>query len=297
MSGSLAGAQAFEGYRRHLLAVAHRILHNQADAEDVVQDSWLRFARVEFATIDNLGGWLTTCVTRLCLDRLRRRGPQPVELIEDGPDENVAAPESAAVLAVEVESALAVVLDSLTPAQRVSLVLHDVFGLPFDNIAMMLGVAEETARRQASRARTRLRNRQRSGIVTAGDMEPGTRRQHAALVRTFVAAAGTGDVTSLTVVLHPDVVRTADPHALPDGAPLTLSGRSDVIAEAGVLAANARQGQIALLLGEPVVVVGSLEAPDLILTFAFADAQIRHYDVMGDPQRLTAAQRHLAPAQ
>lgn len=287
MSDLSAAAEVFEGHRQHLLAVARRLVYNQADAEDVVQDAWLRFSRTDITVIENVGGWLTTCVTRLCLDRLRRRAPLPLEHLENEADESATSPEATAILAFEIEAALAVVMVRLTPAQRVALILHDVFGLSFDSIGRMLHISQEAARRQASRARTRIRAHDH-------DHDGGVAADHAEVVRAFLSAASSGDVTTLATVLHPDILRTADPHAVPEGAPLSINGRQAVITGTRLMSANARRARVAWLLGQPVVVVGPLDEPELVLTFAFAGQQIIRYDVAADPQRLAAVQQDLS---
>lgn len=281
MTGDLDAAELFESHRQHLLAVALRVLHHQADAEDVVQDAWLRFSRHDLPAIDNVGGWLTTCVTRLCLDHLRRRRPLLMDHLEHEPAEEAASPETVAVLADEVEAALGILLETLTPAQRVSLVLHDVFGMPFASIGTMLGTGEEAARRQASRARARIRSR-------PSDHAPTQAQERAEVVQAFLSAASTGDVATLAAVLDPDVVRTADPQALPEGAPWVLRGRAAVIEGTKLMAPNASQAYMAWLRDQPVVVLGSLHDPTLVLTFLITESHISNYDVIADGQRLAS---------
>src|SRR5229473_206633 len=201
-------AQRFEEHRVHLKAVAYRMLGSLAEADDAVQDAWLRLNRSGASDVENLGGWLTTIVARVCLNMLRSRYlrreepigahvPDPVIGFEDGVN-----PEHQVLLADSVGLALQVVLDMLAPAERLAFVLHDMFEVPFDEIAPMVGCSAEAARQLASRARRRVR-----GSAPLPDVELVTQRK---VVDAFIAAARGGDLNALLAVLDPDVVLRAD---------------------------------------------------------------------------------------
>jgi RNA polymerase sigma factor (sigma-70 family) len=201
----------FEAHRTRLTAVARRMLGSDAEADDAVQETWLRYARADQGEIRELGAWLTTVLTRICLNLLRARRDRPAPVVRAEPD-----PEQAAVLADTVGVALQVVLDALGPAERVAFVLHDLFAVPYEEIAPMLGRSADTTRQLASRARRRVR----SAEVPATD-----RRRQRAVVDAFFAAARTGDLDALVAVLHPDVVLTADGTQVAAGA-RTVAGRA-----------------------------------------------------------------------
>src|SRR5437763_12388687 len=201
-------AERFEEHRAHLRAVAYRMLGSLSEADDAVQESWLRLGRSDASGIENLGGWLTTVVARVCLDMLRSREsrreepldtqvPEPIVSREDGID-----PEQEALLADSVGLALLVVLDTLTPAERLAFVLHDLFAVPFNEIAPIVGCSPTAARQLASRARRRVR-----GAATVKDADLTRSR---AVVNAFLAASREGDFGALLAVLDPDVVLRAD---------------------------------------------------------------------------------------
>src|SRR6478672_133849 len=212
-------AQRFEAQRPRLRAVAYRMLGSMAEADDAVQDAWLRLARADATAVDNLGGWLTTVVARLCLDRLRartarREEPMGVHLPEpivSSPDA-APGPEDEAILADSVGLALLVVLDRLTPAERLAFVLHDMFAVPFEEIAAIVGRSEDAARQLASRARRRVRG--------GGAPDPDLVRQRE-VVEAFISALRAGDFEGLLAVLDPDLVVRADMAA---GAPSEIRG-------------------------------------------------------------------------
>src|SRR5215467_14199689 len=192
--------EEFERYRAHLRAVAYRMLGSSSEAEDAVQEAWLRLARSDTAAVENMGGWLTTVVARVCLDMLRSRRsrredyvgswlPEPVVSIENGPEDE-------AVLADSVGLALLVVLETLTPAERLAFVLHDMFGLPFDEIAPIAGRSSEATRQLASRARRRVQ-----GADVNPDADLAEQRR---VVDAFLAASREGDFDGLIAVLDPD---------------------------------------------------------------------------------------------
>src|SRR6266511_4296302 len=206
-------AERFEENRTHLRAVAYRMLGSLSEADDAVQDAWLRVSRADTSGVDNLGGWLTTVVARGCLDRLRARAsrreqplgvhlPEPILSSDDGPD-----PEQQALLAEGVGLALLVVLETLTPAERLAFVLHDTFAVPFDQVAAIVGCSPTSARQLASRARRRVKQH-----ATVPDADLARQR---AVVDAFLAAARDGDFDALVAVLDPDVMLRADRGAVP----------------------------------------------------------------------------------
>lgn len=282
-------AQRFEAERPRLRAVAYRMLGSTAEAEDAVQDAWLRLARSDAAAIDNLGAWLTTVVARLALDRLRSRKarpedslgnrlPDPVVSIPGGPE-----PEAQAVLADSIGFALLVVLETLSPAERIAFVLHDTFGLPFDEIAPIVERSPVAARQLASRARRRVRGRS-----SAPGTSPARQR---VLVDAFLKAAREGDFEALLRVLDPDVVVRADfgpDRPLGGFAATGLHGAAE--AAQGALAfrhvaAGARPVQVN---GAPGFVAYVGDRPFAVLAFTFRDDLIVEIDVIGDPKRLAS---------
>lgn len=266
--------------RSHLLAVAFRILGSDADAQDVVQEAWIRYARADPGHVQNVPAWLTTVVTRLCLDLLRRARECPLQPTDlpVTPTGGGDSPEQVALLAGELTEALMVVLDELTPPQRVALILHDVFGTPFDEVAHILGTTPASARKLASRARGRVRR-----PASAPDADPRTARR---VVSAFLRAAQLGDVDGLVRLLHPAVTRTADPQALPEGAAQRVRGAQAVVAETRALRANARQARVVAIDGQPGIAVMPDQGLRAALVFHIADDRIIHYDVIADPQRL-----------
>lgn len=278
-------ATAFAAERPHLLAVAFRILGTDVDAQDVVQEAWVRYARSDTAGVDNLQAWLTTVVTRLCLDLLRRNREAPWDAndLDKGPSD-ANGPEDVAVLAAELTEAFVVTLDRLSPEQRVALVLHDVFGTPFDEVAHVLATTAGSAKKLASRARSRLRADLPRPRIRTADVEA---RE---IVGAFLAAAREGDVDALVAVLHPDVSRTSDPQALPTGATQLIVGIDAVIAETRELQVNARSARLASVDGRPGIVIEIDGAVVTALMVQVADGRVRHYDVVADPHRLARLQ-------
>jgi RNA polymerase sigma-70 factor (ECF subfamily) len=274
-------ALAFAAERSHLLAVAFRILGSEIDAQDIVQEAWLRYARSDTARVNNLQAWLTTVVTRLCLDLLRRTRESLLDLEDFDRDlRSSDTPEDIAILAAELTEAFVVALDRLSPEQRVALVLHDVFGTPFEEVAHVLATTTGSAKKLASRARSRL----------AGDFPRSSRASDDAVaervVCAFLTAAKEGNVDALVAVLHPDVTRTADPQALPHGSPQRVVGIEAVVAETRELRANARAARLASVDGRPGIVVEVDDAVVSALVLQIADGKVRHYDVVADPGRL-----------
>lgn len=280
-AGNSERLATFERERSHLLSVAFRILGSDSEAEDAVQEAWIKYGHADTSHVQNVSAWLTTVVTRVCLDSLRRRREVPQE-----PADLLSAsvsrgdePEELTLLASELTEAFMIVLDELTPPQRVALVLHDVFGATFfDEVAHVLGTTAGSAKKLASRARGRLR--QRAG-GPAGDVKETQR-----VVEAFLDAAQRGDTDRLVALLDPSVIRTADPQSLPRGEALRIRGVGAVVAETHALRANARRARVPSIDGRPGIVVLSGQEPQTALIFHIAGGRIVQYDVIADPQRL-----------
>ena len=279
----MSDAEVFERHRPHLHAVALRLLGSAAEAEDAVQEAWLRFSRADTGGVHNIAGWLTTVVSRVSLDVLRSRAARREQSVGELPEPRDAMspdPQAEAQLADSVGRALLVVLDRLTPAERVAFVLHDVFGLAFAEIGPVLSRSTDTTKKLASRARQKVR--------VPEDALPADLAGHRRLVETFLDAIRRADLDALLAVLAPDVERRADPVALPPGAPAVLRGARQVAAQARMLSPQrARYAEPALVNGS----VGAIVAPGgrlvAALAFTFADGRITSYEVIADPARLT----------
>jgi RNA polymerase sigma-70 factor (ECF subfamily) len=279
-------AERFEADRPRLRAVAYRMLGSLAEAEDAVQEAWLRVSRADSSGVANLGGWLTTVVARVCLTMLQTRAsrreqpldarvPDPVVSGVDGGD-----PEQEALLADSVGLALLVVLERLAPAERLAFVLHDMFGVPFDEIASIVGRSPGAARQLASRARRRVR-----GARTVPDADLARQRE---VVDAFLAAARTGDFDALLAVLDPDVVLHADRGALPAGASRGVRGAAAVATGALSYARRlAWFAQPALVNGTAGLVVTIQGRPFAVLGFTVAGGKIVEIDILADPVRLS----------
>ncbi|ADB52240.1 sigma-70 family RNA polymerase sigma factor [Conexibacter woesei] len=280
-------AEQFEGQRRHLNAVAYRMLGSRSEADDAVQEAWLRASRAGADEVENLGGWLTTIVARVCLNMLRSRRtrhevpleepehvrvPDPLVSRAEGHD-----PEQAALLADSVGLALLVVLETLGPAERLAFVLHDLFGMPFDEIAPIVDRSPAATRQLASRARRRVR-----GAAPAPD--PDLARQRVA-VDAFFAAARDGDFDALVAVLDPDVVLRTD-GGLTRGASVVVRGAEAVAGRARAYARISASVHPALVNGAAGVVVVASGRPFSIMGFTVADDRIVAIDALSDPARL-----------
>jgi len=273
--------EQFERQRARLQAVAYRMLGSRSEAEDAVQEAWLRLNRSDTAAVENLAGWLTTVVARVCLDMLRARRvrgedflgsslPEPVVTIAEGPEE-------AAVLADSVGLALLLVLDTLTPPERLAFVLHDMFAVPFDEIASILGRTEPATRQLASRARRRVQ-----GATPRTD--PDLREQRR-VVDAFLAASRAGDFEALLEVLDPDVVFRIDtgPHG---DRPPVVGARpvaERILARGSRLAAHARP---AIVNGNAGVIVVPGNVPVAVVGFAVAEGRIVEIALIADPAKL-----------
>jgi RNA polymerase sigma factor (sigma-70 family) len=280
-------AERFEENRSHLRAVAYRMLGSRSEADDAVQEAWLRLSRADTSGVGNLGGWLTTVVARVCLDMLRSRTSrreQPLEEPLDGhlPDAIVrhadgvgVDPEQEALLAEGVGLALLVVLDTLAPAERVAFVLHDLFAVPFDEIAPIVGRSPNAAKMLASRARRRVQ-----GAATVPDTDLVRQR---AVVDAFLAASRGGDFDTLLAVLDPDVVLRADPAAVRAGASAEVRGAPAV---AGTFSGRARLARPALVDGAVGAVWAAGGRPRVVFSFTITRGKIVAIDILADPERL-----------
>jgi len=275
-------AQRFEQHRGRLRAVAYRMLGSLSAAEDAVQETWLRLTRADASQVENLGGWLTTIVARVSLNMLRARQgrleetlgprvPEPVIDPAEGTD-----PEHEALLADSVGLALLVVLEKLTPAERLAFVLHDVFAVPFDEIAPIVGRSQAATRQLASRARRRVR-----GAATSPVAELARQRE---VVDAFLAAARDGNFGTLVAVLDPDVVLRADRPAVIAGASTEVRGAREVARRA--VEGGARAARPALVDGAVGVVVAPRGRLLMVLRFRVRDGKIVEIDAIADPARL-----------
>jgi RNA polymerase sigma factor (sigma-70 family) len=276
--------ERFAAHRSHLQAVAYRMLGSISEADDAVQDAWLRVSRSDTNGVENLGGWLTTVVAWVCLDTLQRRQSRREEPLDAGMPPLAGAsgeeginPEHEALLADSVGIALLVVLDTLTPAERLAFVLHDMFDLPFDEIASIVARSPTAARKLASRARQRVRG---SAGVVDSDL---TRQQEA--VDAFLDASRRGDFDALVALLDPDVVIRVDRTAVPQGTRREVRGARAVAKGALAFSRRARFAQPALVNGAVGLVVAPHGRLFVVLGFAFTDHKITEIDVIADPPR------------
>jgi RNA polymerase sigma-70 factor (ECF subfamily) len=278
-------AARFEEHRAHLRAVAYRMLGSLAEADDAVQDTWLRLSRSGASEVENLGGWLTTVVARVCLNMLRARTarreepfgarlPDPV-ISPDGELQ----PEEAAVLADSVGLALLVVLETLAPAERLAFVLHDMFALPFEEIAPLVGRTPAAARQLASRARRRVRG------AEIRSPDPNRARQRE-VVDAFFSAARGGDFDALVALLDPDVLLRADFGDRRPGAPRVFRGAEAVARQALIGAIPAARLHPALVNGAAGVVVTIYGRPFAVMGFTVVEGKIVEIDAIADPERV-----------
>ena len=275
-------AQTFEEHRTRLTAVANRMLGSASEADDAVQEAWIRLSRSDAEAIENLGAWLTTVLSRVCLNMLQARRSRPeVPLGFDAPEPATdpladADPEHEALLADSIGLALLVVLDTLAPAERVAFVLHDMFGVPFEEIAPIVGRNAPAARQLASRARRRVRREDAGGEAS--------RLRHAKLVDAFLAAARNGEFDRLLAVLDPDVVLRADPTAARMGVAQEIHG----VTEVGAFSRRARGATPALLDGAAAAVWVVDGQPRVVYRFTTTGETITAIELIADPDRLRA---------
>jgi RNA polymerase sigma factor (sigma-70 family) len=280
-------AERFEAHRGQLRGVAYRMLGSVSDADDAVQEAWLRLSRGDADAIGNLEAWLRTTVSRLCLDTLRARTSrreEPLGWHGAAAPAQTPDPEQEALLLDSVGRAMLVVLDTLTPAERVTFVLHDLFAVPFDEIAPVVDRTPATTKKLASRARRRVR-----GAPAAPRAELSRQR---GVVEAFLAAARSGDLDALLAVLAPDVVRRADPAVLQPGGEPVLRGADAVARQTLVLGQRARFAELALVNGAVGAVIAPHGRLQLVLAVTVAGDRVAAYDVIADPARL--AQLELA---
>jgi RNA polymerase sigma-70 factor (ECF subfamily) len=277
-------AGRFEASRAHLRAVAYRMLGSRSDAEDAVQEAWLRLSRSDSEAIKNLDGWLTTVVARVSLDMLRsRRSRREVPLDIHVPDplisrEDPVDPEQQALLAESVGLALLVVLETLGPEERLAFVLHDMFGVSFDEIATIVGRSRDAAYQLASRARRRVR-----GAPAARDTDLSNQRK---VVDAYLAAAREGDFDALLTVLDPDVVLRADTGATGPGPSRVLFGARAVADGAATFAGLAQFARPVLVNGAPGFIVIRERWPLAVIGFTVTEERIAEIDILADPARL-----------
>ncbi|WP_169089570.1 sigma-70 family RNA polymerase sigma factor [Paenibacillus sp. PL91] len=277
--------EQFETHRNHLQAVAYRMLGSRSEADDAVQESWIRLIHSNKGEVENMGGWLTTIVSRVCLDMLRTRksrreelvmasAPEPVTGHQDGSD-----PEHEALMADSVGLAMLVVLEKLNPAERVAFVLHDIFALSFSEIALIIGRNEAAARQLASRARRRVQGTE----STSETVELQRKRE---LVDAFLAASRNGDFEKLLSVLDPNVVLRNDPAFAPVANAPVVRGSEAVFKLAQQFANRARSMKSVLVNGSVGVVAGHLDQPMFILEFTVVDGKITEIGMIADQARL-----------
>jgi len=273
-------ATQFEANRAHLRAVAYRMLGSSAEADDAVQECWLRLSRSGTEAVQNLGGWLTTVVARVCLDMLRAhksRREDPVDIDARGlaaPD-NGMDPEQEALLADSVGPALLVVLDTLSPAERIAFVLHDMFAVPFDEIAPIVRRSPVATRQLASRARRRVQG-------TSSVPEPGEVHQRE-VVDAFLAASREGRFDALLALLDPTVVLRADQGAVPPGGSAEVAGAAAV---ANTFSGRAQGARRAVVDGAAGAVWTPGGRPRVVFAFAVQGGKIIEIDLVADPERL-----------
>jgi len=278
-------AERFEAHRAHLRQVAYRMLGSLSEAEDAVQESWLRLTRAEGSEIENLGGFLTTVVARVSLDMLRsrksrREEPLPAPVPEPAPGSTpMVDPEYEAVLADSVGLALLVVLERLAPAERLAFVLHDMFAIPFEEIAPIVGRSPAAARQLASRARRRVQ-----GPASASSADLARQRD---VVDAFLSALRAGDIQGLLEVLDPDLVVRADAVAASGGAATEVRGAEPWAKQAlTAYRRGARSARAALVDGAVGAVIAPRGRLFRVLTFTISAGKIVAMDVVGDPARL-----------
>jgi RNA polymerase sigma-70 factor (ECF subfamily) len=283
--------ERFEAHRSHLKRVAYRMLGSRSEAEDAVQEAWLRLSRADTTGVENLGAWLTTVVARVCLDMLRSRKSRREEPLEQDADasEPVAStgspsPAQDIELADSIGLALLVVLETLSPAERVAFVLHDMFDLPFEDIAPIVGRSLAATRQLASRARRRIQ-----GASPTSRPDPVRRRE---IVGAFLAASRGGDFAALLALLDPNVVLRADRSAVAFGAEVEVKGAEPV---AKTFAGRARAAQPALVNGEAALVWAPGGQPRVALSFTFAGERIASIELIADKERIQGVDLTILP--
>jgi RNA polymerase sigma factor (sigma-70 family) len=281
MDDHLAGQ--FEANRRRLQSLAYRMLGSLTEAEDAMQETWMRLNRSDPGSIDNLSGWLTTVLSRVCLGVLRSRRTRHEEpMVGDEPESEIAGPEEEAILADALGPALLLVLDALGPSERLAFVLHDLFGLPFEDIAPIVDRSPAAARQLASRARRRVRGH--------NGPHPGDRRRQQEIVEAFLAASRHGDFETLVSLLDPDAVLRADRAAVDAasanrdrGAPLLAPEVRGGRAVAAVLSGRAAAAEVALIEGAPGAVWAPGGRPRAVFAFRVVGDTVTEIEIVTDP--------------
>lgn len=276
-------AARFEESRPHLSAVAYRLLGSREEADDAVQESWIKLSRSDPAKVENLTGWLTTIVARVCLDMLRSRKARPEEpagaqIPEPRPDPSQAAlPDQQALIADSIGTAMLVILDTLSPPERVAFVLHDIFGVSFEEIAPVIGKTPAASRQLGSRARRRVQG--------TGHAPPSSNSRQRAIVDAFFAASREGRFGALLALLDPDVVLRGDAAAIAAGKPATISGAQEV---AQMFCGRARGAQQALIDGQAGLVWAPGGKPRVVFALHVDGDVITRIDLIADPGHLAS---------
>jgi RNA polymerase sigma factor (sigma-70 family) len=287
-------ADQFESNRDHLRAVAYRMLGSTSDAEDAVQESWLRLSRADTSEVENLGGWLTTVTARVCLDMLRSRKSRREDPIDEAPDAAVAGPEQEALLADSVGPALLVVLETLAPAERLAFVLHDLFAVPFDEIAPIVGRTPTATRQLASRARRR---------VQGADRPDSDLNRQRRVVDAFLAASRDGNFDALLELLDPDVELRADETTVAasianhdKGAPLLSARMSGACTVATAFSGRAR-GALPALIDGNVGAVWMYKGEVMgMFVFTVEDDKVVGLELVNDRARVADAEIEVLPS-
>ncbi|MFI6448405.1 sigma-70 family RNA polymerase sigma factor [Kitasatospora sp. NPDC050543] len=276
--------ERFEEHRPHLRAVAYRMLGSAGEADDALQDAWLRVSRADTDEVENIGGWLTTVVARVCLNMLRSRQyrrEDPLDVQESDPaigQESGGDPEQEALTADSVGLAMLVVLDTLAPAERLAFVLHDMFAVPFDEIALMIEKTPAATRQLASRARRRVKGGAQPPVADLA------RRRE--VVEAFLAATRGGDFDALVKLLHPGVVLRADKAVVPTPEPIVVNGAETVARGAMAAMERARATAVVLVDGAVGLAMAPLGRLFLVLNFSITDGLITEIDIVAEPERL-----------
>jgi RNA polymerase sigma factor (sigma-70 family) len=271
-------AQRCDADRRHLRSVAFHLLGSVADAEDAVQSAWLKASRADCDMIENLTGWFTTITAREAFDQLRARNRRAEHQLERVAEATSAGADEDAVLTDSVSQALLVVLDRLSPAQRIAFGLHDVFATPFDTIGELLDRSPDAAKKLASRARGRLH--------AGGISESRQTKEHLKIVEAFLMASRGGDIRTLLDLLAPYVVRRADRVLVPGDVPTELRGANEVAEETRRFAFRARAGVVVLINGVPGGVIAPAGSVQALLQIGIEAGRIHTIDIVGDVDRL-----------
>ncbi len=287
-------AARFEANRQRMQSLAYRMLGSLTEAEDAVQETWIRLNRTDPAGIDNLGGWLTTVTSRVCLGVLRSRRTRREEpLVTDEPEPDPGGPEEEAVLAETLGPALLAVLDTLGPSERLAFVLHDLFAVPFEDIAAIVGRSPAAARQLASRARRRVQ-----GLDEA---RPGDRQRQRQIVEAFLVASRRGDFETLVSLLDPDAVLRADRAAVraatanrDRGAPLLAPEVRGGRAVASALSGRAAAAEVALIEGAPGAVWAPGGRPRAVFAFRIVGDTVTEIEIVTDPAVVKALRVELA---